>query len=147
MTPIKLDEFLPYRIACLAHAITAAISHIHESRHGLSTPQWRVTAAVAEVPGRTAQDVVSVTPMEKAVVSRAVTALIRRGVLRREADVNDGRASRLFLTAKGSKSYADIAPRVRKLEQHLLAAAPDGDELLASVKSLEAQLRTMKAGH
>lgn len=146
MTPIKLDEFLPYRIACLAHAITAAISQIHESRHGLSTPQWRVTAAVAEVPGRTAQDVVSVTPMDKAVVSRAVAALIKRGVLKREADTHDGRASRLYLTDVGFKSYADIAPRVRKLERRLLTATPDSDELLASVKSMEAQLRAMQAG-
>jgi DNA-binding MarR family transcriptional regulator len=64
MRPIRLEHFLPYRLAVLSHRLSVALAAIYETSHGLSTPQWRVMAAIADRPGRTAQDVVRMTPME-----------------------------------------------------------------------------------
>jgi DNA-binding MarR family transcriptional regulator len=144
MTPIRLDDFLPYRLAVLSHRLSEALAAIYEDLHRLSTPQWRVMAAVADVPGRTAQDVVRMTPMEKATVSRAVAALIGRGFLKREADDRDGRAARLFLTEAGRAAYADIAPAVSAIEARLEAALPNGarTRILQTLASLETALDT-----
>ena len=142
MTPIRLDRFLPYRLAVLSHRLSETLAGIYEGRHGISTPQWRVMAAVAEAPGRTAQDVVRMTPMEKATVSRAVSALIARGFLKREADDRDGRASRLMLTPAGEVAYADIAPAVREIEARLEASLPEGarERILLTLDTLETAL-------
>lgn len=137
MQPIRLDEFLPYRLAVLTHRLSRLLARVYEDRHGLSAPQWRVMAAVAEHPGRTAQDVVRMTPLEKATVSRAVSALIARGLLRREADDRDGRSSRLTLTAEGERLYADIAPAVLAVEADL-AARCDKAGLLRIIDQIEA---------
>jgi DNA-binding MarR family transcriptional regulator len=136
---IRLERFLPYRLAVLSHRLSEALAAIYETGHGLSTPQWRVMAAVADRPGRTAQDVVRMTPMEKATVSRAVSALIARGFLKREADARDGRASRLVLTAAGEAAYAEIAPRILAAEAELTAALPAETkaQLLALLDALD----------
>lgn len=142
MTAIELDEFLPYRLAVLAHRLGRSLAAVYEDRHGLSAPQWRVLAAVAARPGRTAQDVVRMTPMEKATVSRAVSALIDRGLLRRKADDHDGRSSRLVLTAAGEALYARIAPDVLRVEQNIVEGlAPGGkDNLLRMIDEIEIAL-------
>jgi len=140
MTPIRLDSFLPYRLAVLSHRLSEALAAIYEDRHGLSPPQWRVMAAVAERPGRTAQDVVRMTPMEKATVSRAVSALIARGLLKREADDRDGRSSRLVLTGAGQALYDAIAPDVLDIEAAAVANMQSATK--ASLLSLIAEIES-----
>jgi DNA-binding MarR family transcriptional regulator len=141
MRPIRLEHFLPYRLAVLSHRLSVALAAIYETSHGLSTPQWRVMAAIADRPGRTAQDVVRMTPMEKATVSRAVSALIGRGFLRREADDRDGRASRLVLTDAGRAAYQAIAPAIEHAEAELTQSLTDIDrqQLLSLLDRLDAQ--------
>jgi DNA-binding MarR family transcriptional regulator len=141
MQPIRLDRFLPYRLAVLSHRLSLALAAIYETSHGLSTPQWRVMAAIADRPGRTAQDVVRMTPMEKATVSRAVSALIARGFLKREADDRDGRASRLVLTDAGRAAYEAIAPKIERAEAELTQGLSDVDrlQLLSLLDRLDTQ--------
>jgi DNA-binding MarR family transcriptional regulator len=141
MRPIRLDRFLPYRLAVLSHRLSLALAAIYETSHGLSTPQWRVMAAIADRPGRTAQDVVRMTPMEKATVSRAVSALIARGFLKREADDRDGRASRLVLTDAGRAAYEAIAPKIERAEAELTQGLSDVDrlQLLSLLDRLDTQ--------
>ena len=69
-------------------------------------------AAVAEVPGRTSVEVVTITPMDKGIVSRATKALLTQGLVRREASQLDGRISHLFLTNKGVELYRQLIPKV-----------------------------------
>lgn len=144
MTPIRLHDFLPYRLAVLSQRLSAELAAVYEHQHGLSAPQWRVMAAVAERPGRTAQEVVRMTPMEKATVSRAVSAMIERGLMRREADDRDGRSSRLALTESGKSLYALIAPAVLRVEASIVSAmaACSKSELLMAVGEIEASLET-----
>ena len=124
---IRLETFLPYQISLLADLIarqTAAIAKVHD---GLNLSHWRVLAAVAEAPGRTANDVVAVTPMDKGIVSRAVKSLIDMNLLSRKASRDDGRIGHLHLTAKGMRRYAAIAADVRGVERRLRAALSDDE--------------------
>lgn len=116
---IRLKTFLPYQISLLADKIgrrTAAVAKRHD---GLNLSHWRVLAAVAESPGRTANEVVAITPMDKGIVSRAVKSLIEMNLLTRKASKDDGRISHLFLTAKGMRQYASMAKEIRAFEQKL----------------------------
>ena len=145
MPPIRLDTFLPYRVAVLSDRLSQRLARVYEGC-GLSSPQWRVLAAVAEKPGRSAQDVVRMTPMEKATVSRAVSALIARGLMRREADDRDGRTSRLTLTAEGERLYGEIAPGVLAIEADI-AARCDKAGLLGRVGRIERHVRGAGTEH
>ena len=135
MNPIRLDTFLPYRVAVLSDRLSQRLAHEYEGC-GLTSPHRPVLAAVAEKPGRSAQDVVRMTPMEKATVSRAVSALIARGLMRRAADDRDGRTSRLTLTGEGERLYCEIAPGVLAIEADI-AARCDKAGLLAAIDAIE----------
>ena len=111
-TPVlKLDGYWPYQVTVLADRIARRTSSIVKS-HRLNLSQWRVLAAIAEEPGRTSVDVVTVTPMDKGIVSRATKALIEMNLVRKEASQQDGRASHLFLTHDGESTYAEVMPKI-----------------------------------
>ncbi len=55
-------------------------------------------------------------------ISRQVAELVRRGLVRREPDPSDGRASLLAITDDGR----EVCERVRTMRRELLAAALDG---------------------
>lgn len=101
----RLQDAWVYQVSVLADKIARRVTQVVAEAGGLSLSQWRVLAAVADKPGRTATDVVEVTPMDKVLVSRAVRALVERGLLRREASQQDGRVSHLALTAPGQALY------------------------------------------
>lgn len=124
---IRLDSYWPYQLTVLADRISRHTAGIVK-RHGrLNLSQWRVLAAIAEQPGRTAAEVVTVTPMDKGIVSRATAALLAAGLVRREASPGDGRASHLFLTEKGEMLYQELVPHV-EAESRQLHAALSRDE-------------------
>lgn len=113
---LQLDQYWPYQITVLSDRIARRTSKITKDR-GLNLSQWRVMAAIAEVPGRTSVEVVTITPMDKGIVSRATKALLKRGLIRREASQSDGRISHLHLTEEGSELYRELIPQIETVLQ------------------------------
>ncbi len=111
---LELERYWPYQITVLADRIARRTSRIVK-HHGLNLSQWRVLAAIAEEPGRTSVDVVTITPMDKGIVSRATKALLSMGLVRREASQLDGRISHLFLTTTGVELYRELIPEVEAI--------------------------------
>ncbi|MBL4620709.1 MAG: winged helix-turn-helix transcriptional regulator [Alphaproteobacteria bacterium] len=120
---IALDAFVPYQISVLADLIARRSAAITKSC-GINLSQWRVLAAIADQPGRTANEVTSVTPMDKGIVSRAVKGLLELGLLIRNASQEDGRLAHLFLTPKGRRTYLKLACEIRKIETHMSMSVP-----------------------
>ena len=108
---LRLDTYWPYQVTVLADRIARRTSRIVKGHH-LNLSQWRVLAAIAEVPGRTSAEVVTVTPMDKGIVSRATKALLELGLINRQASQSDGRLSHLYLTKHGGDVYQLIRPQV-----------------------------------
>ena len=115
-----LERFLPYRLAILSHSVSRSIASIYERRFGVSIPEWRVIAIVGRFPDLSAVEVAERTVMDKVAVSRAVTKLIKVGVIDRKfADV-DRRRSILNLSSKGREVHDEIAPLALQMEADLL---------------------------
>jgi DNA-binding MarR family transcriptional regulator len=125
--PLLLARFLPYRLSVLANLASTALAERYSERFGLSIPEWRVLAVLANEPGLSAAEVVERTAMDKVAVSRAVTALARVGRIEREVDARDRRRSQLTLSASGRRVYAEVVPFARRFERRLLAALPPAD--------------------
>ena len=113
---LKLSSYWPYQITVLADRIARRTTKIVKEE-GLNLSQWRVLAAIADVPGRTSVDVVTITPMDKGIVSRATKALLTMGYIRREASQSDGRISHLHLTKSGTLLYQTLIPEVEGILQ------------------------------
>ena len=124
---MPLDASWIYKVAVLADLVAKRVARIAAREAGVSLAQWRVLAALADRPGRTAREVVDVTPMDKGMVSRAVTALAERGLVERRADGADARRVFLTLTEAGQATFAVVAAELRRTGADGRAAA-NGDE-------------------
>ncbi|MCX7556515.1 MarR family transcriptional regulator [Xanthomonadaceae bacterium JHOS43] len=117
---LDLARFLPYRLSVLSNTISQRIASDYEQRFGLSVNQWRAMAILGRHDGLAARDVAARAAMDKVAVSRAVAALLEKGLLRREPAQEDKRESRLFLTSSGRYIHDQIVPLALNHEQQLL---------------------------
>lgn len=119
---LELDRFLPYKLSVLNNRVSAAIARQYSQRFAISPAEWRVMAALGNTPGLSAREVAEKTAMDKVQVSRAVASLAEAGRLTRKPDSQDGRITRLALSAKGLAIYDEIVPMALALEVRLLSA-------------------------
>ena len=143
-----LEAFLPYRLSVVTNHASRLFSRRYSEVYGLSIPEWRVLAVAGRFGGLSATEVVERTAMDKVKVSRAIRALLLRGLLARQEDAADRRVQRLAMTRAGRALHACIVPEAKALEAGLLAAlAPDERQALHRLLDrLEARLQEMGAG-
>ena len=141
--PLRLEQFLPYRLSIASNAVSDRVAHVYQARFGLKIPEWRVIAVVAEQAHATQAGLVAATQMDKMTVSRAVAALVDRGLLVR-AQASDRRTLELALTAEGQALYAEIAPLALGIEAELLHGFSEAerDQLMTLLTRLEACAKT-----
>jgi DNA-binding MarR family transcriptional regulator len=119
---LSLDDFIPYRLSIASNLVSDSIARAYESLFGLTIPEWRLVAVIAETGGVTQQAIGAKTLMDKVTVSRAAIALVDRGLLARQANPEDRRSHLLELTDAGRDLYAAVAPKALDLESRIFAA-------------------------
>lgn len=134
---IHLEAFLPYRLNKLAAAVSRDLSRVYRERYGLTIPEWRVLATLAQFGTATATAIGRHSAMHKTKVSRAVQSLADRRWLARKADTDDRRVEHLSLTASGRTAYGRLAPEMLDFEQELLARLRP-DQRTALMQGLDA---------
>jgi DNA-binding MarR family transcriptional regulator len=117
---LLLENFLPYRLSVLTNLVSSAIAGAYRERFGLSIPEWRVLAVLANTPDLSAAEVAQRTAMDKVAVSRAVRTLLRTARLERRMAHADRRRSVLRLTAAGRHVHAGVAPFALAYERALV---------------------------
>lgn len=122
MKQLDLEQFLPYRLNRAAAAVSEQLRAVYGRKYGLTVPEWRVLATLAQFPCSTAQFVGRHASLHKTKVSRAVQALDERRWLYRKENPQDRREESLELTKLGCRQYALIVPEMARFEERLLAA-------------------------
>lgn len=115
-----LENFLPYRLSVVTQTVSGGLSKIYASRFDLSVPQWRVMAVLGRYEPISANEVCDRTVMDKVAVSRAVQAMLRRGLVERTVDNRDRRRSALRLSKRGRAIHNEIVPMALEYERRLL---------------------------
>jgi DNA-binding MarR family transcriptional regulator len=77
-------------------------------------------------------------------IARAIDLLVKRGLIRRDADKTDRRRASLRLTADGRKVYKDIDKFMVRVERELTATLDPGElaALRESLDKLDRQLES-----
>src|SRR5262245_1214291 len=99
--PLKLEEFLPYRLNVVASLTSQALSRIYADRYGIGVPEWRVLVTLGQYGMMTGKAIGTHSHMHKTKVSRAVAVLERRKLVMRKTNREDLRESFLSLTPNG----------------------------------------------
>ena len=136
---LRLDDYLPYRLSVAANEVSRLVARAYEGRFGLTIPQWRIIANLADGGPATPQQIGRLAAMDKVTVSRASQGLLVRGLCRRVENGKDGRSHILALTDTGLSLYHAIAPLALAFERALI-----DDWSTEDVERLHAQLRTLQ---
>lgn len=136
---LRLADFLPYRLSVASNVVSERVAAVYQARFALKVPEWRVIAVTAERGQTTQAGLVVQTQMDKMTVSRAVAALVARGLLSR-SPAGDRRTLELGLTEEGEALYAEVAPLALKMEAELFGDFSDAEraQLMALLKRAEA---------
>jgi DNA-binding MarR family transcriptional regulator len=108
------------RLTVVSSRYMAPINAELEQQQGLSRDDVTVTICLSITNATSAQEIVRYTGRPKNSVSRAVTSLEERGLLRRDSDAGDRRSSRLSLTASGRRLFDQIAARFGQRDRLML---------------------------
>jgi DNA-binding MarR family transcriptional regulator len=125
--PLKLEEFLPYRLNVVASLVSQALSRVYAERYGIGIPEWRVLVTLGQYHTMTGKAVGAHSHMHKTKVSRAVALLEQRNLLTRRPNRDDMRESLLSLTPQGRAIYEDLAPGALEFARRLTEAIGPAD--------------------
>jgi DNA-binding MarR family transcriptional regulator len=125
--PLKLEEFLPYRLNVVASLVSQALSRIYVDRYGIDVPEWRILVTLGQFENMTAKAIGAHSHMHKTKVSRAVCALEERKLLVRRENRADRREAFLSLTPAGRAIYQDLAPGALEFARRLFETIDPAD--------------------
>lgn len=128
--PLKLEEFLPYRLNVVSSLVSQALSRVYAERYGIGVPEWRVLVTLGQYRMMTGKAVGAHSHMHKTKVSRAVALLEQRKLVARQANRADLREAFLTLTPEGQAMYDDLAPVALDFANKLAEALDPADRAL-----------------
>jgi len=141
-----LADYLPYRLAIVAEAVSREVSSVYRVQYQLSRDEWRVLAALGEIPVIKTRDMRSYTTLDKVQASRAIARMEKAGLLSRREDTNDRRNHLIQLTPAGLATYDKLVPAAKAVEQKILADLSKA-ELEAFNKTLNRLLEATTRGN
>lgn len=141
--PFDLSAFLPYQLATVAARVSRGFAALYRTEFGLSIPEWRVLAHLAQSGAVSVREIQARVDMDKSKVSRAATRLESAGLIAKRANAADRRLLDMTLTAAGRALMARILPVADAYQAEVLATlGPDADPFRRSL----ARLREMEEG-
>lgn len=108
---VGLDGFAPYLMNRIMGRYNADLRR-EMAALGLSTAKMRALAILSVIDGIQMSQLGVYAVVEQSTLSRAVEALCADGLVRRETDPGDQRASRIFLTRAGRETFDRLWPHM-----------------------------------
>ena len=123
-----LEQFLTYRLHVLNKLAERGIGERYQEKLGVSVPEARVIASVGSFGPFSIMDLARHANLDKSQASRAAEALIKQGLVQREASEEDGRVVLISLTPAGRELYRKVMPVARKWNADLFDCLDDDEK-------------------
>jgi DNA-binding MarR family transcriptional regulator len=102
MPGLPLNTFLSYRVNLLSESVAGIVSEVYERDVNLTLRELRVLRTIGSTPGIVHSEIVHRVLLEKSLVSRLISGLVKKSYLKRAIDEADARRTSLTLTKKGA---------------------------------------------
>ncbi|WMY09958.1 MarR family winged helix-turn-helix transcriptional regulator [Paraburkholderia phenoliruptrix] len=123
-----LEQLLTYRLHVLNKLAERGISERYQDKLGVTLPEARVIASVGSFGPFSIMELARHANLDKSQASRAAEALIRQGLVKREASAEDGRVVLVSLTAEGRALYRKVMPIARKWNGDLFVSLDEKEK-------------------
>ena len=137
-----LENFSPYLMNRIMGRYNAAMS-TEMAALGLTTPQMRSLAVLSVIDGILIRELAVYAVVQQSTLSRALDALSQNGLVRREGDKTDSRATRVFLTDAGREAYERLWPHMSAAYEAMFAGIGEAEKR-AFVGTLKKMLRNIR---
>jgi len=121
------DEFLA-RISLVSRRLKSEAQR-RLARHGVHSGQQFILGCLWERDGITPGEIASIINVEAPTVTRAVQRMTTAGLVRVDADAEDGRRVRVWLTPEGDRLRTIIPSITHRLEEDALSALSERDRV------------------
>ena len=135
---IGLFNFAPYLMNRIMGRYNASLRD-EMGDLGLSTPKMRALAVLSVMDGLLIGELAIYAVVEQSTFSRALDQLVSDGLVRRAADANDSRATRIYITDAGRAAFEALWPQMHATYARMFRGIPD-DERAAFVGTLQKML-------
>lgn len=139
---IGLENYAPYLMNRIMGRYNAALSN-EMADLGLTTPQMRSLAVLSVIDGILIRELAVYAVVQQSTLSRALDTLDQNGMIRRQTDEDDSRATRVFLTDAGREAYIRLWPHMSEASDAMFKGISD-DESRAFVGTLQTILRNIR---
>jgi DNA-binding MarR family transcriptional regulator len=138
------EKSINYNIYTLASSLFKGATQFYVAQFGVGQPEMRVLSTLGSHGAMPAYQLVALTAMDKALVSRVLAALARRTYVRAAAPEADARRRVWELTQSGHALVARLQPLWKQREAIIQAdLSPEEQKLL--VNMLQRMLRASEA--
>lgn len=137
--PKSLDDMLLYVLWQLQAAARRPVVRLCEAQFGITRREWRMLAQLADSEGMPSSALAERAALDRAQTSRAVSALVQKGLVVRTPRPGNRREVLLHLTERGRALYAALLPRVAAINQELLSVLSASE--VATLELLVQRLR------
>ena len=119
--PQAANDLLMYRLNRLLAVAGSLVVRLCEGGYGITRREWGLLMMLAQHPDMPPAELAHRLGLDRARTSRAITSLLAKKLITRDAMPGDRRQARLSLTPAGQAVHNDLFPQVRTLNQDLLA--------------------------
>jgi DNA-binding MarR family transcriptional regulator len=116
-----LSTFLPYQLAVVSSRVSKQFAERYRAEFGLTIPEWRVLAHLAQSDQVSVREVQARVDMDKSKISRAAARLEASGLIEKRANPEDRRLLDMRLTDAGRALFARIVPIANAYQAEILA--------------------------
>ncbi|GGW25151.1 MarR family transcriptional regulator [Gemmobacter lanyuensis] len=139
---IGLANYAPYLMNRIMGRYNSALRD-EMAKLGLTTPKMRALAVLSVIDGPLIRELAVYIVAEQSTLSRALDQLDADGLVRRETDAGDSRATRVFLTDAGRAVFDTLWPHMVESFSRMFRGIPD-DERRAFVGTLQKMLANIR---
>ena len=122
VNPRIVDDLLNYRLSCLLASSGAMVIRLCEGRYGITRREWRLIALLAAHGAMSPSELARRAHLERARISRHITELVEKKLIRRVALAEDRRRAEVDLTDAGRALHDELFPQTARFNDEVLAA-------------------------
>lgn len=139
---IGLSNYSPYLMNRIMGRYNASLREEMASL-GLTTPKMRALAVLSVIEGPLIRELAVYSVVEQSTLSRALDQLAEGGLIRRETDADDSRATRVFITEAGRAHFETLWPRMAEAQERMFRGI-GAQERRAFVGTLQKMLTNIR---
>ncbi len=126
------DRSINFRVHTLASSLFKGAMQYYVAHFGVGLPEMRILSNLSREGPLAAHQIVALTAMDKALVSRALTMLDRRGTISSSSPKSDPRRRTWALTRSGRDLVKRLQPEWRRRERIIQAGLSEAERSLLS---------------